>query len=293
MSESRTTGPAFHSCYPSNNVAALITVPFAASSFAGSAIIDSASTINIVNQSLVSSACLQVISSSNPVTIIGISADDTKSVGHVSVKGHIRDIPVSFRAHVVPDFSHHVLLGLPYIMRTPVDIVPSSKCVRIKHQTFPIQPDFFENVARPVRLLCNVNIPPHHEIVAPVEIAQHASSSPLCTPPILAFPDFVKDLILSTDAAGQWIVRSRQSVTGIRSSARPGRHEYQSGLGGTAPPIPTRNRLNSDMKQTEEISEPRRRGRAQLYIRLPLDSGMAQQGQGSCRSPKNERIRSF
>jgi hypothetical protein len=81
---------------------------------------------------------------------------------------------VSLLAHVVPHFSHPILLGLPFIISTPVDIIPSLNVIRIGSHTFPLSVDYNEDTHIPVRLSLPVRIPAHHQIIAEANIQTHA-----------------------------------------------------------------------------------------------------------------------
>ena len=161
------TAPTTHHCYISSNAAALLSVPFASASFHGKAIIDSASTLNIVNLLFITTTRL-VINESTPTVIKGIASADTQTLGTVRVSGMIRDLPVSFTAHVVPHFDHPVLLGVPFIRSAPVGILASQQCITIGDHTFPFPPDFHHDTCLPVRLAADTVIPGHHDVIARV-----------------------------------------------------------------------------------------------------------------------------
>lgn len=161
--------PAVHHCCISLNSAALLSVPFSTTGFTGRAIIDSASTLNIVNVSFVTATRLTV-NESTPTVIKGISSAPTRTLGTVRVTGKIRSLTVTFIAHVVPDFSHPVLLGVPFICAAPVDILASERSIAIGDQRFPFPPDFLSDTCLPVRLATAVTVPAHHDVVARVYI---------------------------------------------------------------------------------------------------------------------------
>jgi hypothetical protein len=175
VTESTTADSFIHSCYISDNKSALITVPFTTTHTSVSAILDSASTLNIVSDQFVKESRIHVLQT-NPVTIKGISSTDTHTTGWVLIQGRIKSVSVTVPAYVVPHFNHKLLLGIPFITQTPVDIVSSEKCVLIKGERFPINDEYFSELCIPVRLSESVIIPPNHEVAAPVFVTSSSRS---------------------------------------------------------------------------------------------------------------------